>query len=137
MALKLSSSFLWKLKMNKRRVHESHKYRGYQAFGVCVRTNLLRGLTTKVREKDNVEMAESEFPTFFVCLFLFLLLFSRKIIEVFVFCFRKVESIRIMSSHRRFHSLPKEGIKRLNPQPPQQHHVGKHSFNWQRHSRES
>ena len=56
--------------MNKRRIHESHKYRGNQAIGVCVRTNLLRGLKTKVREESNVEMAETEFPVLlFVCFF--------------------------------------------------------------------
>ena len=124
--------------MNKRRVNESHKFRGNQAIGVCVRRNLLRGMTTKVREQNNVEMAETEFPVLlFVCFFLLLLLFSRKFIEVFVFCFRKVESIRIMSSHRRFHPSQKERIKSLNLHPPRQHHVGRHSFNWQRHSRVS
>ena len=55
--------------MNKRRVNESHKYRGNQAIGVCVRTNLLRGLTTKVREQNNVEMAETEFPVLLIVCF--------------------------------------------------------------------
>ena len=118
-------AFLWKLKIHKRRVHESHKYRGNQTFGMCIRTNLLRRKYRKKQYRDT----RDKISCLIVCFYANLLKFLR-----FFFFFRKVESIRITSSHRSFHPSSKEGIKSLNLHPAQLHHVGRHSFNCQRHS---